>query len=108
MCFGSLLTWCCLCWLSVVVRSCRRIHNRRKGDVEHLTIFPEAMLEVLKSEDSDRDVCMTMAVFPQELLTLVAFPEHAAPYYSSVSVTFGPVRFCRRRWWRCCWWWWWC
>lgn len=70
----------------------RRVHNRRKGDVEHLTIFPEAMLEVLKSEDSERDVCMTMAVFPQELLTLVAFPEHAAPYYSSISVTFGPVR----------------
>eukprot|EP00752_Nemacystus_decipiens_P009048 g8079.t1 len=70
----------------------RRIHNRRRGDVEHLTIFPEAMLEVLKSEDSERDVRMTMAVFPQELLTLVAFPEHAAPYYSSVSVTFGPVQ----------------
>ena len=69
---------------------CRKVHNRPKGDVEHLTIYPEALLEVLKEEDND--VCMTMTVFPQELLTLVAFPEHTAPYFSSISVTHGPVR----------------
>ncbi|CAM9481887.1 unnamed protein product [Ectocarpus sp. 4 AP-2014] len=67
----------------------RQVHNRPKGDVEYLTIYPEALLEVLKEEDND--VCMTMTVFPQELLTLVAFPEHTAPYFSSISVTHGPV-----------------
>lgn len=62
--------------------------------MEHLAISPEAVLEVLKKQDSESDVYMTEAVFTQELLTLVAFPEHCAPYYSSVSATFGPVSAC--------------
>lgn len=72
---------------------CRMVTNWPKGNAERrLDGSPSAMLEMLEREDSD--VCMTMAVFPQELLTLVAFPEHAAPYYSSISVTHGPVWAC--------------
>ncbi|CAM9396487.1 unnamed protein product [Scytosiphon promiscuus] len=67
----------------------RMVRNRPEGEVEHLTISSKDMLAVLK--DTTNDICMARTVFPQELLTLVAFPEHAYPYYSSVSVTHGPV-----------------
>lgn len=65
------------------------VRNRPEGEVEHLTICPTDLLAVLK--DTDNDIRMTMTVFPQELLTLVAFPEHSEPFYSSVSVAHGSV-----------------
>lgn len=66
-----------------------RVFLRPGLDADQLTTVPREMLEVLqRSGDS---VSMTMAVFPQELLTLVSWPEHVYPSYSSICVTHGPV-----------------
>lgn len=70
-----------------ITKFIRRIRHGPEGD--DLTVDQMAMLELRQQPKSE--VCMTMAVFPQELLTLVAWPEHAAPYYSSICVTYGPV-----------------
>lgn len=63
--------------------------HRSDGETDHLTIYPEALLEVLQSPDSA--VSMNLTVYPQEMLTLIAWPEHMAPTFSSICVTHGPV-----------------
>ncbi|CAM9268644.1 unnamed protein product [Ascophyllum nodosum] len=51
---------------------------------------PEALLELQRPEAMG-DVYMSMTVFPQELLTLIGWPNHLYPNYSSICVTQGPV-----------------
>ena len=51
---------------------------------------PEALLELQRPEAMG-DVYMSMTVFPQELLTLIGWPNHLYPHYSSICVTQGPV-----------------
>ena len=66
--------------------------RRLQKDADHPTVLPSATLDVLQAPVDD--ILMSMEVYPQELLTLVAWPEHNYPFYSSISVTYGPVSFC--------------
>lgn len=66
--------------------------RRLQKDAYHPTVLPSAILDVLQAPVDD--ILMSMEVYPQELLTLVAWPEHNYPFYSSISVTYGPVGFC--------------
>lgn len=58
---------------------------------DHHTVRAKNLLEVLQRPGMMDDVAMTMTVYPQDLLTLVAWPEHLAPVWSSICVTYGPV-----------------
>lgn len=62
----------------------------------YVTVYPKALLDMLHrlgvtNGRGDEDIQMSMSVFPQELLILIAFPQHLFPHYSSISVTHGPV-----------------
>lgn len=71
----------------------RMFHQPSEG-AHYMTGYPKALLDMLQRV-GDEDIQMSMSVFPQELLILIAFPELLWPHYSSISVTHGPVRTCR-------------